>query len=94
MGRKFSPTYADIYMAEWGREAFKKCTIKPLLYLRYLDDIFGLWADTETAFKQFVEILNGHHPKIELKCNLQKQKVEFLDTQVFFFPFLVVERKN
>lgn len=50
MGRKYSPAYADIYMAEWERTAFLKCTKLPLVYFRYLDDIFGLWTDTETAF--------------------------------------------
>lgn len=52
-GRKYSPAYADIYMAEWERTAFLKCTKLPLVYLRYLDDIFGLWADTEATFCDF-----------------------------------------
>lgn len=75
-------------MAEWERSAFAKCTKLPLLYLRYLDDIFDLWADSETSFRVFVAVLNSHHPQIKLKCNLQKQKVEFLDTEVFFTPVL------
>lgn len=75
-------------MAEWERSAFAKCTKLPLLYLRYLDDIFDLWADSETSFRAFVALLNSHHPQIKLKCNLQKQKVEFLDTEVFFTPVL------
>lgn len=86
MGRKYSPAYADIYMAEWERSAFAKCTTLPIVYLRYLDDIFGLWADTEESFVEFVSVLNSHHPQIKLKCNLQKTKVEFLDTEVFFAP--------
>ena len=86
MGRKFSPAYADIYMADWERSAFQKCTTLPLLYLRYLDDIFGLWVGTETSFLEFFSVLNEHHPSIKLKYNLQKERVEFLDTVVFFMP--------
>lgn len=84
MGQKYSPAYADIYMADWERSAYEKCTKQPLLYLRYLDDIFGHWVGTEASFKEFFTTLNEHHPKIKLKYNLQKEQVEFLDTLVFF----------
>lgn len=90
MGRKNSPAYADIYMAEWERTAFLKCTKLPLVYYRYLDDIFGWWTDTKTAFHEFFNILNSHHSKIKLKFNLKRDTVEFLDTHVcffFYFPF-------
>lgn len=56
-----------------------------VFYLRYLDDIFGLWADMEASFRDFVAVLNSHHPQIKLKCNLQNQQVKFLDTVVFFY---------
>lgn len=42
-------------------------------YLRYLDDIFGLWLDTEASFFECIALLNAHHPKIRLKYNLQKR---------------------
>lgn len=42
MGKKFAPTYANIYMAEWEQEAFQKCDKKPSFYVRYIDDIFGI----------------------------------------------------
>ena len=67
MGRKYSPSYADIYLAEWEHSALQKCKFKPLLYLRYLDDIFGLWDQSEAAFQDFLQTLNVHHNKIKLK---------------------------
>lgn len=60
---KYSPAYADIYMAEWERPAFAKCTKFPVLHLCYLDDIFGVWADTEASLIEFVAVLNSHHPQ-------------------------------
>ncbi|CAN9493189.1 unnamed protein product [Ophioblennius macclurei] len=84
MGRKYSPAYADIYMAEWERTALIKCQVRPLLYLRYLDDIFGIWSDTVETFQDFLNTLNNHHPNIKIKHNIQPQEVEFLDTTVFF----------
>ena len=84
MGRKYSPSYADIYLAHWEEAAFKKLTHKPLLYFRYLDDVFGLWNHTQEQFQTFLDTLNSHHPRITLKHNIQQHTVEFLDTQVFF----------
>ena len=84
MGRKYSPAYADIYLADWEESAFLKCPLRPLVYYRYLDDIFGLWDKSEEDFQNFINILNSHHPRIKLKHNLHLQQVPFLDTVVFF----------
>ncbi|TWW78627.1 hypothetical protein D4764_11G0007480 [Takifugu flavidus] len=46
MGQRFAPSYANLYMSEWEREALTKCPLLPTLYLRYLDDIFGIWTHT------------------------------------------------
>jgi hypothetical protein len=40
MGKKFAPSYANIFMAEWEKAAFNSCQLLPLVYLRFLDDIF------------------------------------------------------
>ena len=84
MGRKYSPAYADIYLADWEHNALLKCPIRPLVYFRYLDDIFGLWDKSETEFLHFIQTLNSHHPRIKLKHTLHPQQVPFLDTIVFF----------
>ncbi|KAL2094171.1 hypothetical protein ACEWY4_011483 [Coilia grayii] len=83
MGRKYSPSYADIYLARWEEQAFRQCEKTPLIYKRYLDDLFGIWTHSEEDFNHFIQILNSQHPKIKLKQNLQPICVEFLDTVVF-----------
>ncbi len=68
-----------------GRKTvFVKTPIKPLLCFHYLEDIFGLWDNTEQDFLAFIDILNSYHPKIKLRHNLQTSTVEFLDTCVSF----------
>lgn len=86
MGKKFAPAYANIFMANWEREVFKKCVKKPEYYLRYLDDIWGIWAGSEEEFWNFVNILNCHDPSIKLKTEFHKQSIDFLDTTVFKSP--------
>lgn len=83
MGKRFSPAYANIYMANWEASVFQKCTKLPLIYLRYLDDIWGIWTHSETDFQHFVDTLNGHHDCIKLKPVLHKTEINFLDTTTF-----------
>ncbi|KAK2808422.1 hypothetical protein Q5P01_000626 [Channa striata] len=83
MGKKFAPAYANIFMANWEEEALAKCPIKPLHYLRYLDDIWGIWTGTMEQFEGFIHILNTHDPSIKLKYNKHQQCIDFLDTTVY-----------
>lgn len=39
MGKRFAPSYANIFMANWEEEALAKCPKQPLHYLRYLGDL-------------------------------------------------------
>ena len=68
-----------------GRISFPKMPLRPLVYFRYLDDIFGLWDKSEVDFNNFIHILNSHHPRIKLKHTFHLQQVPFLDTIVFFY---------
>lgn len=83
MGKRFSPAYANIFMAEWEEKALAKCPIKPLYYYRYLDDIFGIWSDTLEEFNKFLQILNSHDASIKAQHNIQKQSIDFLDTTIY-----------
>lgn len=84
MGQRYAPSYANIYMSEWEREALAKCTMQPVFYLRFLDDIIGAWAHGEESFKVFVQTLNTHHHSIKLKYETYHSHINFLDTTVFF----------
>lgn len=86
MGKRFAPSYANIFMANWEREALSKCKIKPISYLRYLDDIWGIWGGSLEEFEEFFRILNSHDPSIKLKVEIDKQAIQFLDTTVFKGP--------
>ena len=86
MGKRFAPAYASIYLAEWEDTVFEKCRKKPLIYLRYLDDIWGIWTYNQTEFETFVSILNNHHPSINIQPTLHKNTINFLDTTTFKGP--------
>ena len=86
MGKKFAPSYANIFMAAWEREVFTKCPSHPITYLRYLDDIFIIWTKSKQEFEEYFEILNNHHPAVKLKATISENSIDFLDTTVFKGP--------
>jgi hypothetical protein len=86
MGKKFAPNYANIFMAKWEQEALEKCEKKPLLYLRYLDDIFIIWTHSEEEFQTFFNTLNQHHESIKLKSSISHTSIDFLDVTIFKGP--------
>lgn len=84
MGKQFAPAYA--FMAEWEETAFLKCKLKPKIFLRYLDDIFGVWTHSQEEFEEFVQTLNTHHKSIQVEPQLNPKEINFLDTTVFKGP--------
>ena len=83
MGKKFAPAYANIFMADWEEKALAKCHNKPLLYLRYLDDVFGIWTYSEQEFLEFIDTLDTHDPSIRLKHTFNNSSIDFLDTTIY-----------
>lgn len=83
MGKKFAPSYANIFMADWEESALNLAPIKPLYYFRFLDDIWGIWTHSMVEFKQFINLLNHHHPSITVKYTVDDNSVNFLDVTTY-----------
>ena len=47
IGTKFAPPYACIYMDEIETEFLKTQELQPLVWFRYIDDIFFVWNHSE-----------------------------------------------
>lgn len=86
MGHRYAPSYANIYMSEWEREALPKCTHQPLFFFRFLDDIIGIWTHSSQHFQDFINTLNNHHPSITVTHTINQNEINFLDTTVYFHP--------
>ena len=50
---KFTPNYANNFIAESEEIFFKKLKFKPYLWIRYLDDIFYIWTEGLDKLKEF-----------------------------------------
>lgn len=83
MGKNFSPRYADIFMAIFEKQALAKCNKKPLVYFRFLDDIFLVWIHTLQEFTDMLGIFNNHNKTIKFKANIDKLNITFLDVTIY-----------
>lgn len=83
MGKRFAPSYANIFMARWEEGALSSWPIKPLHYFRFLDDIWGVWQDSEREFQEFIDHLNCFQESIKVKYTLHQTEVSFLDTVTY-----------
>ena len=82
MGTRVAPSFANCFMGEFERLHVRTHHIKPLLWLRYIDDIFAIFDHDETTVQGFINDLNSCHPSIKFTAELSNTSVNFLDTTV------------
>ena len=87
MGTKCAPSYANLFMGKF-EETFilPKLLNKCPLYLRYIDDIFFIWENSEAELKSFIDEINQVHPTIKFDVKFSYKEISFLDTTVKITP--------
>ena len=53
--------------------------LKPLIWLRYIDDIFFVWTHGEENLDDFLRCLNVFHPNLKFTCKYSTDRINFLD---------------
>ena len=83
MGTHIAPTFANFFMHQLEQSFFSTQHHLPLLYKRYIDDIFIIWTHGEDSFKLFYQSFNSFHPNITFSVNTSTTSVNFLDVTIF-----------
>jgi len=83
MGKRFAPALANLYLLEFDDKATTGYPIKPILFIRYLDDIFFIWPGNVESLKDFEIYLNNLIPDIKITLEYDKQEISFLDTVIY-----------
>ena len=86
MGTKMAVAFSVIYMADFEERLLEASPIKPLVWKRFIDDIFSLWDIPAEEVKTFVDFANSFHPTIKFTYELSSSNAVFLDTDVFKGP--------
>jgi len=86
MGGKYAPSYANIFMDKFEHDLLSACAHKPLVWYRFIDDIFLIWTHSEEDLLRFIELANSMHPTIRFTTHHSTAQVDFLDVQVKLTP--------
>ena len=64
MGTPMAPNYANLFMNEFEQnllnDYYKKTGKRPLVWWRYIDDIFCIWTDGEESLRDFIEFIQNY----------------------------------
>ena len=78
------PADASIFMAEIEQKCiYPLIKHKPILFLRYIDDIFMVWTKSEKQLKDFMSELNKKHSSLKFDFEFVCKRIEFLHTLVY-----------
>ena len=80
MGSKFAPNYANIRMNQFEQEHLKNAPIKPILWKRFIDDVFTIFVASEEEIKLFESWLNSLDPHLKFTSEYSEKGIPFLDT--------------
>jgi len=64
-------------------EIFNESTEKPLVWKRYIDDVFSFWNISIEDINGFIEQANRQHPTIKFPAKISDKETTFLDTCVY-----------
>ena len=84
MGSPLGPTIANVFLSFYEIKWLEQCQkeLKPVLYRRYVDDIFVLLKSTE-HLSNFRNYFNTCHPNMSFSFEQEKKgKLSFLDIEV------------
>ncbi len=79
MGTKMAPAYANVFMGKLESTILSQPGPTPIVWRRYIDDIFCVWTDTEESLKEFINNINKIHPTIKFTSETSTTEVVFLD---------------
>ena len=82
IGTKFAPPYACIFMDQVETQFLKTQQCKPLVWLRYIDDIFFIWTHGKESLIKFLDDFNRFHPNLKFTHEISEKSVTFLDLNV------------
>ena len=83
IGTKFAPPYACIYMDQVEQKFLATQINQPLIWLRYIDDIFFIWTHGEKELEKFMSSFNSFTPNLKFTYESSKKRYIILRSQSF-----------
>ena len=82
MGTRMAPSFASLFMGKLEMDFLDSCGKTPLIWLRFLDDIFMVWNHSEQELHEFISKINKFHDTIKFTFNYSNKEATFLDVNI------------
>ena len=92
MGTKMAVAFAVIFMAHIEKQLLALSPHKPLIWKRFIDDIFSVWTLPKAEINNFIVFANSFHTTIKFTHEMSSEKIVFLDTEVFKGPRFITDK--
>ena len=88
MGSRVAPPLAIIFMGSLEELYNDNAAQKPDLYMRYIDDILGVWTHGSASLREYFSHINAAHPTIKftIESTEETSSIPFLDTKITIKP--------
>ena len=83
MGTKMAVAFANIFMGTVESQILRISVLKPLVWKRFIDDIFSIWNINKDQVTLFIEQANSRHPTIKFTAEISNTDTTFLDTSIY-----------
>ena len=74
-----SPVVANLFMEAFEERALESATLKPRLWVRYVDDTFVLWPHGEHELEKFHLHLNKQHQSSWTPSGLHSSRYDIMN---------------
>ena len=75
MGTPMAVNYANIFLEKLESKMLddyeKKTNLRPLIWIRYIDDIFFIWNNGEDSLKDFIKFCNNYSSATKMNSNIR-----------------------
>ena len=88
MGNRVAPPLAIIFMNSLERQYNTTAVNTPDLYMRYIDDVLGVWTSGPENLRDYLHHINSTHPSISFTIETTEDSgsIPFLDTKITVEP--------
>ena len=82
MGTEVAPSFAVTFMGAFEKQKVYTYRLQPILFLRYIDDIFIIWQHGREELDQFIHHMNSCSTHIQFRTERSNIEIPFLDNLV------------
>ena len=79
IGTKFAPAYDNLFMSGLEERLLEALADKPLVRMRFINDIFFIWTHGEETLKLFINFLKSSHDNIKFTSEYCRETISFVD---------------